>query len=172
MELHHIGKHCSLTTCKKLDYLPTNCTYCQKDYCEDHSNPEKHNCESNHIIKDVKVPVCPICNQPIPVKKGEIPDTKVNEHINSGCKIKEKKIEICNAKSCKTKITQVFHQCKSCQRKYCLNHRLPEEHECQLIDTKNNYNYKSNNLYNNNNNNNNNNNKLKSEKKKNKCIIC
>lgn len=36
--------------------------------------------------QDVQVPVCPLCNTPIPVKRGEMPDIKVGEHIDRDCK--------------------------------------------------------------------------------------
>jgi len=31
------------------------------------------------------VPVCPLCNKPIPLKKGEVPDVVVGRHIDSDC---------------------------------------------------------------------------------------
>ena len=29
--------------------------------------------------------MCPLCNTPIPVKKGELPDVRVGEHIDNDC---------------------------------------------------------------------------------------
>lgn len=37
-------------------------------------------------LQDVQVPVCPLCNIPIPVKRGEMPDIKVGEHIDRDCR--------------------------------------------------------------------------------------
>lgn len=31
------------------------------------------------------MPVCPLCNVPIPVKRGEIPDVVVGEHMDRDC---------------------------------------------------------------------------------------
>ena len=31
------------------------------------------------------MPVCPLCNIPIPVKRGEPPDIKVGQHIDTDC---------------------------------------------------------------------------------------
>ena len=31
------------------------------------------------------MPVCPLCNKPIPLKKGEQPDVVVGRHIDSDC---------------------------------------------------------------------------------------
>lgn len=38
------------------------------------------------LVQDIQVPVCPLCNTPIPVKRGEMPDIKVGEHIDRDCK--------------------------------------------------------------------------------------
>lgn len=37
------------------------------------------------MIQDNQVPVCPLCHKPIPLKKGELPDTVVGRHIDSDC---------------------------------------------------------------------------------------
>lgn len=37
------------------------------------------------LFQDVQVPVCPLCNAPIPVKRGEIPDVVVGEHMDRDC---------------------------------------------------------------------------------------
>lgn len=36
-------------------------------------------------FQDNQVPVCPLCNTPIPVKAGELPDVRVGQHIDSDC---------------------------------------------------------------------------------------
>lgn len=37
------------------------------------------------LSQDNQVPVCPLCNNPIPVKKGEMPDVVVGQHIDRDC---------------------------------------------------------------------------------------
>lgn len=37
------------------------------------------------LFQDVQVPVCPLCNVPVPVKRGEIPDVVVSEHMDRDC---------------------------------------------------------------------------------------
>lgn len=39
-----------------------------------------------NFLQDIQVPVCPLCNIPIPVKRGEMPDIKVGEHIDRDCR--------------------------------------------------------------------------------------
>ena len=37
------------------------------------------------LIQDMRVPECPLCNKPVPVRKGELPDRAVGEHIDREC---------------------------------------------------------------------------------------
>lgn len=37
-------------------------------------------------LQDVQVPVCPLCNTPVPVRRGQMPDVVVGEHIDRDCK--------------------------------------------------------------------------------------
>ena len=46
-----------------------------------------------HYFGDVRVPVCPLCNKPVPVKKVEIPDVVVGEHIDWECSCHPRKKE-------------------------------------------------------------------------------
>lgn len=32
------------------------------------------------------MPVCPLCNTPVPVRRGEMPDVVVGEHIDRDCR--------------------------------------------------------------------------------------
>ena len=38
------------------------------------------------FLQDNQVPVCPLCNSLVPVKKGETPDITVGRHIDNDCK--------------------------------------------------------------------------------------
>eukprot|EP00064_Thunnus_orientalis_P002488 superscaffoldBa00000184_g2495 len=85
MEFPDLGEHCSEKTCKRLDFLPMRCDACQEIFCKDHITYANHKCTSSYK-KDIQVPVCPLCNIPIPIKRGEMPDIKVGEHIDRDCK--------------------------------------------------------------------------------------
>ncbi|XP_043771407.1 AN1-type zinc finger protein 2A isoform X2 [Cervus elaphus] len=84
MEFPDLGKHCSEKTCKQLDFLPLKCDACKQDFCKDHFTYAAHKCPLA-FTKDVRVPVCPLCNSPVPVKKGEIPDVVVGAHMDGEC---------------------------------------------------------------------------------------
>uniref|UniRef100_A0A8C3BMP3 AN1-type domain-containing protein n=1 Tax=Cairina moschata TaxID=8855 RepID=A0A8C3BMP3_CAIMO len=84
---------------------------------------------------DVQVPVCPLCNTPVPVRRGEMPDVLVGEHIDRHCKAdpaqRQRKIftNKCLKPGCKQKeMMKVI--CEQCHKNYCLKHRHPLDHDC------------------------------------------
>ena len=77
MELPDLGRHCANPVCKQLDYLPFKCQYCKQEYCDEHSNPKDHNCPNAPSDDGERVPVCPVCNVPVPVSRGEDPNIRV-----------------------------------------------------------------------------------------------
>ncbi|XP_029294171.1 AN1-type zinc finger protein 2A isoform X2 [Cottoperca gobio] len=135
MEFPHLGDHCSEKTCKRLDFLPMKCDACQEIFCKDHINYANHKCMSSYQ-KDIQVPVCPLCNIPIPIKRGEMPDIKVGEHIDRDCKSdpaqRKRKIftNKCSKGGCKQK-EMIRVTCDQCHSNYCLKHRHPLDHDCK-----------------------------------------
>ncbi|XP_014670417.1 PREDICTED: AN1-type zinc finger protein 2A-like [Priapulus caudatus] len=135
MEFPHLGQQCSVTTCKQLDFLPMTCDACKTVFCKDHFVYARHNCESAYK-KDVQVPVCPLCNIPVPVKRGEAPDIGVGEHIDRDCQsdpAKEKRkvyTNKCSVRGCKQK-ELVPVRCEKCRHNFCLRHRHETDHECK-----------------------------------------
>lgn len=137
MELPHIGKHCSLKSCSKLDFLPFECDACKQIFCDEHYIYKEHNCAQSYT-KNVLVPQCPLCDCPIPVKRGEDPNIKVNEHISKECEIPKKKKmydKRCSFAGCKKK-ELVPMTCNRCRLNFCIQHRLEMDHKCQGPATK------------------------------------
>jgi len=135
MEFPHLGKQCSEPSCKKLDFLPVKCDACEKLFCHEHMKYATHGCCSAYK-KDVQVPVCPLCNTPIPVRRGEPPDIAVGAHIDTDCQSdparNKRKVftNKCSVKGCKGKeIVRVI--CKECSLNFCLRHRHTADHNCQ-----------------------------------------
>uniref|UniRef100_W5LZ05 Zinc finger, AN1-type domain 2A n=1 Tax=Lepisosteus oculatus TaxID=7918 RepID=W5LZ05_LEPOC len=134
MEFPNLGEHCSEKSCKRLDFLPMKCDACQEIFCKDHITYVNHKCTSAYK-KDVQVPVCPLCNTPIPVKRGEMPDIKVGEHIDRDCKSdpahRKRKIftNKCSKGGCKQK-EMIKVTCEQCHLNFCLKHRHPLDHDC------------------------------------------
>jgi len=91
MEFPHLGKHCSEKSCNKLDFLPMKCDACNSIFCSEHFNYSKHSCPSAHQ-KSVQVPICPLCNEPVPTPRDVPPDNSVSEHIDRYCKSEKKNL--------------------------------------------------------------------------------
>ncbi|KXN72514.1 hypothetical protein CONCODRAFT_68923 [Conidiobolus coronatus NRRL 28638] len=132
VELHHIGANCNLSNCNKLDFLPFKCPNCRKEYCDEHYHPEQHGCKAPAPIVDVVVPTCPVCNQPVPFKRGEDPNIAVNNHISRNCKNPPSPTpnsKVCQLPACKAK-TVVAQICSDCKKSFCMKHRFPQDHKC------------------------------------------
>jgi len=127
MELPHIGKHC--TECNLLDMLPITCKACNKVFCKDHFEYSKHNCKKVDQL-DKRVPVCPLCNKPVPILPGQTADEVVSRHISKGCNTKSTKTAFrCSLGGCKRK-EWVEVKCEKCQKNFCLLHRHTQDHNC------------------------------------------
>lgn len=135
MEFPDLGKHCSEVTCKQLDFLPMKCDACEDVFCKDHITYDQHKCSSAYK-KDVQVPVCPLCGAPVPVKKGELADIAVGQHIDRNCshdpsKRKQKIFtNRCCKPGCKRKELMKL-ECDRCHSNFCLSHRHPLDHDCK-----------------------------------------
>ncbi|KAH8555904.1 hypothetical protein BGW37DRAFT_152046 [Umbelopsis sp. PMI_123] len=134
MELPQVGKQCTQSSCRQLDFLPFTCPNCNKIFCQDHWKREDHKCPSlQDPNADFRVPTCPICSNPVPVKRGEDPNLRMNQHIESGCKDKQTSTSppsnVCRQQGCKTKLL-VPMICSSCKQSYCVKHRLEADHLC------------------------------------------
>ncbi|KAF9430414.1 zinc finger, AN1-type domain [Podila epigama] len=137
MELPSIGKHCSDATCSQLDFLPFTCPYCKQIFCQDHWRLEGHVCpkKDEATLQDQRVPICPLCDKPVPIKKGENPNLRMEQHISAGCPepatttSKPIYTNSCNAKGCKNR-SAIPIVCQKCRLNYCLKHRLEGDHAC------------------------------------------
>ncbi|XP_050019198.1 AN1-type zinc finger protein 2A isoform X1 [Alexandromys fortis] len=91
---------------------------------------------ATHESQDVQVPVCPLCNVPIPVKRGEIPDVVVGEHMDRDCTFhpgkNQKKVftHRCSKEGCRKK-EMLQLACAQCHSNFCIQHRHPLDHNCQ-----------------------------------------
>lgn len=136
-DVFHVGEYCSVSSCNRLDFLPVKCDGCSKKFCNDHFRYEQHQCSSGRRQGN-QVPVCPLCSKPVPVKKGEIPDIRVGQHIDADCPsdtaISKRKVfaNRCSAKGCK-KSEMMRVECTDCRKTFCLAHRFPDDHSCQGV---------------------------------------
>jgi len=120
MELPHLGTHCSIASCNRLDYLPVKCDYCKFTFCSDHGySPDRHSCSAKHLIKEVVVDVCPKCK--IRVKKDE----------KHECKTTKRKRK-CIISGCRSKVL-IPLKCSQCFQQVCPAHRFPTDHDCPSL---------------------------------------
>ncbi|RGB36107.1 hypothetical protein C1646_758490 [Rhizophagus diaphanus] len=137
MELPDLGRHCANPACKQLDYLPFKCQYCKQEYCDEHSNTKDHNCPNAPSGDGERVPVCPVCNVPVPVSRGEDPNIRMDWHIANDCRpppktTSSKPFNACSFVKCKTR-TPVPLICSDCGKNYCIKHRLGLDHNCEKV---------------------------------------
>ena len=98
----------------------------------EHFRYENHGCQE-HYKKDFKVPVCPVCSEPVAFERGISFDITVNRHIESNCrKINQKPIytNACFFQQCKKKELIPF-KCSTCSKNFCLKHRHADIHKCK-----------------------------------------
>ena len=100
-----IGKHCSMESCKQLDFLPVECDKCGLIFCKIHYAYVAHNC-------------------------------KVYTQACSEAALKIEKIRYnCSTSGCdKSELVAVV--CPFCKLNFCLQHRHPQDHDCQHVDDK------------------------------------
>ncbi|XP_049286324.1 AN1-type zinc finger protein 2A [Anopheles funestus] len=130
MEFPNLGKHCSEQFCNKLDFLPMKCDACGAIFCSDHFSYKDHACPSAYK-KDVQVPICPLCGDPVPTPRDVSPDVTVGAHIDRFCKSDRKKIYTnrCSYRNCKKK-ELIPVNCSVCRLNFCLKHRHTTDHDC------------------------------------------
>uniref|UniRef100_A0A0V0GD02 Putative zinc finger an1 type protein n=1 Tax=Triatoma dimidiata TaxID=72491 RepID=A0A0V0GD02_TRIDM len=134
MEFPDLGEHCSFQICNRLDFLPLKCDACQNIFCYEHIRYESHSCTTG-CMKDVQVPVCPLCNKPVPSPRGERPDIAVGLHIDNDCQsdpaigCRQVFKHRCALKGCKRKEV-IPIKCNDCNFNYCITHRHATDHNC------------------------------------------
>lgn len=113
-----------------IDFLPVRCDACAATFCLDHYSYLRHNCTSG-LRKDVQVPVCPLCMEPVPTAKDVPPDVTVGRHIDQFCRSDTRKIYTnqCTMRGCKKK-ELIPVVCSQCKRNFCLAHRHFADHKC------------------------------------------
>ncbi|KAF8971976.1 zinc finger, AN1-type domain, partial [Entomortierella lignicola] len=104
---------------------------------QDHWRLENHTCPNKDAAtqQDQRVPICPLCDKPVPIKKGENPNVRMEQHISAGCPepatttSKPIYTNSCNSKGCKNR-SAIPIICQRCCLNYCLKHRLESDHSC------------------------------------------
>ncbi|KAL8848016.1 MAG: hypothetical protein Q9221_006921 [Calogaya cf. arnoldii] len=119
-EMLNIGGTCQYLTCDSYDFLPFRCESCHGRFCQDHRTEAGHKC----------------------AHAGEWAAKRLQQQANrtsspsSGPKPTFFTATQCSHPQCTLLIdtlTSVGVGCSTCNRKYCLKHRIPEDHDCKNI---------------------------------------
>jgi AN1-type zinc finger protein 2 len=142
MELLDTGKHCSEEFCHQFDFLPVKCKACHKIYCSEHITYESHDCIEAKSL-NYKIPTCELCSQIIPFNRSKDLDMCLAEHMQT-CQLNDettlnntkvqkklaKELNKCCFDGCRSKDPVLNINCDSCDKKFCIKHRMPEIHKC------------------------------------------
>lgn len=112
-----IGAHCQFTYCNQLDFLPFFCQSCRKTFCLDHRSETSHQCTDAGAWAERK-------------RQAELAKHSAGEGKRMRDFVSQKP---CADNGCKTVVgTSLVPgvHCPSCNRDYCLKHRLKEDHDC------------------------------------------
>ena len=119
-DLEAIGAHCQYTYCNQLDFLPFRCESCKGTYCLDHRTESSHKCSH--------------AGEWAATRRKQA--TASSQTSTNAVKPTLATATQCSHPSCKTYIntlTSVGVGCQTCNRQYCLKHRLREEHSCATL---------------------------------------
>lgn len=97
--------------------------------------PRTHRRQRDHGgTEDGRVLVCPPCNGPVPVRRGESPDVAVGAHVDGDCRRPpgQETAKVftsrCSREGCRREILRAA--CEECRGSLCLQHRRPLDHGC------------------------------------------
>lgn len=100
----NIGQHCTLASCKQLDFLPCECDLCGLVFCKDHAAYDAHGC-SNY-------------------GSATIHDKKQSESTSVSY--------TCSVGGCSSRELAEI-KCDLCGNCYCLAHRHYDSHKCPSV---------------------------------------
>ncbi|KAK0636669.1 hypothetical protein B0T17DRAFT_587750 [Bombardia bombarda] len=113
-----IGEHCQLPYCNVLDFLPFLCQSCRLTYCLDHRTESAHKCPHAGAWAARR-------------RQAQLAAPSAGEGKRMRDLVSQKP---CADDGCKTVIgTSLVPgvHCSTCNRDYCLRHRLTEDHDCK-----------------------------------------
>lgn len=115
-----VGKHCQYEYCNQLDFLPFLCQSCSKTFCLDHRTESAHKCSKAGAWAERK-------------RLAQLAKPSIGQGKTLRDRVSQKP---CASPECNTVVgtalTPGVH-CQSCNRDYCLKHRLKEDHSCETL---------------------------------------
>src|ERR1700712_4251509 len=119
-DVEAVGAHCQMEYCHQLDFLPFRCDSCKGKFCLDHRSETAHKCSNAGAWARAKAARNGASTTSAPSSK---PNILTHE-------------QQCSHASCKTLIDTPLVpgvHCQTCNRRYCLKHRMKETHACSTL---------------------------------------
>ncbi|KAF2714055.1 hypothetical protein K504DRAFT_425191 [Pleomassaria siparia CBS 279.74] len=116
-DLDAIGAHCQMEYCHKLDLLPFKCMSCKSVFCLDHRSETAHQClregawATEQRLRAMSQTPSMAPARPADERKCAEPE--------------------CRSQTSRSLTTGVH--CGTCNRQYCLKHRMQEDHNCKNL---------------------------------------
>lgn len=123
-DLEAIGARCQYSYCNQLDFLPFRCESCKHTFCLDHRTETAHKCSRAGEWANARR------------KAAAVAQTFPSNTQNTGGKPSLLSASQCSHPICKSYINtlnSVGVACPTCNRQYCLRHRLREDHSCSTL---------------------------------------
>src|ERR1700753_1066181 len=122
-DVESIGAHCQMEYCRQLDFLPFRCESCHGKFCLDHRTETAHKCSNAGAWAKARA-----------ARNGTLSTTSTSQPISKPNILTHEKQ--CSHPQCKTLVdtplTPGVH-CQTCNRRYCLKHRMKEDHDCSKL---------------------------------------
>lgn len=121
-DLDAIGSHCQYDYCNQLDFLPFRCESCRGTFCLDHRTETGHKCSRAGEWAAARRKAAGLTSatngnniqgKPTLVTASQCSHTHCNTYIDT--------------------LNAVGVGCTTCNRRYCLKHRLREDHSCSTL---------------------------------------
>lgn len=119
-----IGSHCEYTYCNQLDFLPFHCQSCAHTFCLDHRTESSHACANAGAWAARRR----LANQALS-KPAHGAGRTLRDAVPEGKRP-------CASPACTTSVGTSLApgvHCQTCNRDYCLKHRLGEDHDCRNL---------------------------------------
>jgi AN1-type zinc finger protein 1 len=120
-DVEAIGTQCQMEYCRQLDFLPFRCESCRGQFCLDHRTERAHKCSKEGAWARARAAQNRISG----------PQTTTTSKPNILTHEQQ-----CSHPQCKTLVdtplTPGVH-CQTCNRRYCLKHRMKEDHACSTL---------------------------------------
>lgn len=134
MEFDFLGDRCSLSECRRHDYLPFTCEHCNSTFCSEHKDRVTHRCPSTQVPKE-PVP-CHGCGEVIawlPKTASASERAAERRKHTPSCSRSRADAPTCAVPFCKVRLAAPV-PCTRCMLNYCVKHREGRKHDCAFLD--------------------------------------